>query len=134
MFNILNSTKQPPFALMEDLYTLGIPSTSFMRQWNAFLTVLKKFPYMLSTCWRLFLHSVVQLIPNHLSLGWVIVEARSSGAALRLSSYWSYSPYITWRCVLGHCPVKKQMMILLSVNQMRWSICCRVLWLWLSEP
>jgi hypothetical protein len=30
---------------------------------------LKEFPHILSTCWLLFLHSAVQLIPNHLN--WV---------------------------------------------------------------
>ena len=38
-------------------------STSFT--WNAFPIVLKEFPRILSTCWLLFLHSLVQLIPNH---------------------------------------------------------------------
>ncbi len=37
--------------------------------WNGFPTVLKEFPEVLSTCWLLFLHSAVQLIPNHLN--WV---------------------------------------------------------------
>ena len=32
--------------------------------WNALPTVLKEFPHMLSTCWLLFLHFSVQLIPN----------------------------------------------------------------------
>ena len=27
----------------------------------------KELPHMLSTCWLLFLHSAVQLIPNHLN-------------------------------------------------------------------
>jgi hypothetical protein len=62
-----------PFALMTALQTLGILSTSFMR--NAFPNVLD-FPHMLSTCWLLFLHSAIQLIPR------VIVEARSSDTAL----------------------------------------------------
>ena len=59
----------PPFALMKALHTLGILSTSFMR--NAFPTVLKELPHMLST-WMLFFHSAVQLIPNHLN--WVEVR------------------------------------------------------------
>ena len=61
--------KKSPFALMTALHTLGILSTSFMR--NAFQTVLKEFTHMLSNCWLLFLHSAVQLIPNHLN--WVEV-------------------------------------------------------------
>ena len=40
--------------------------------WNAFPTVLKVLPHMLSTCWLLFIHSAVQLIPNHLN--WVEVD------------------------------------------------------------
>ena len=57
---------------MTALHTLGILSTSFIR--NAFPTVLKEFPHMLSTCWLLFLHSAVQLLPNHLNwieVGWL---------------------------------------------------------------
>ena len=37
--------------------------------WNAFPTVLKEFPHMLSTCWMLFLHSAVQLISIGLRSG-----------------------------------------------------------------
>ena len=51
---------------------------SFAHSWHSlnqlhktFPTVLKEFPHMLSTCWMLFLHSAVQLIPNHLN--WVEV-------------------------------------------------------------
>ena len=57
---------------MTALHTLGILSTSFMR--NDFPTVLKEFPHMLSTCWLHFLNFVVQLIPNHLNwveVGWL---------------------------------------------------------------
>uniref|UniRef100_A0A673Y0X3 Uncharacterized protein n=1 Tax=Salmo trutta TaxID=8032 RepID=A0A673Y0X3_SALTR len=46
--------------------TGGILSTSFT--WNAFPTVLKEFPHMLSTYWLDFLHSAVQLIPT-ISIG-----------------------------------------------------------------
>ena len=57
---------------------------------------------MLST-WLIFLHALIQLIPNHLN--WVevlvIVETRSSDAALH------HSPYTACMCVLGHCPVEK---------------------------
>ena len=121
----LDSSKKPPFTLMTALHTLGILSTSFMR--NAFPTVLKEFPHMLRTCWLLFLHSAVQLIPNHLN--WVEVRGlwRPSNAALHHSPSWSNSPYTVWRCVLGHCPVEKQMIVPLSANQMGWHIaskCC----------
>ena len=62
---MLHSSKQWPFALMRGLHTLGILSTSFT--WNAFPTVLKQVLHTLSTCWLLFFHSAVQLIPNHLN-------------------------------------------------------------------
>ena len=77
---------------------------------------------MLSTCWLLFLHSAVRLISKHLNWVEVIVEARSSDAALHHSPSWSNSPYTAWRCVLGHCPVEKQMIAPLSANQMGWSM------------
>ena len=123
---------------MTAVHTLGILSTSFMR--NAFPTVLKEFPHMLSTCcllfihfiqsnssltiscWLLFLHSAVQLVLTHLS--WF--EAGSSDAALHHSP-WSNSPYSAWRCVLGHCPVEEQIIVPLSANQKGWRIaaeCC----------
>jgi hypothetical protein len=76
---------------MTALHTLGILSTSFT--WNAFPTVLKEFPH----CWLLFLHSAVQINPNHLNwvLGRVIVEARSSDAALNHSPSCQSSSQIT---------------------------------------
>ena len=37
--------------------------------------------------------------PSQLGWGWVIVEARSSDAALHQSLYWSNSPCTVWRCV-----------------------------------
>ena len=65
--------------------------------------------------------------PSQLGLGRMIVEARSSDAALHHSPPWSNSPYTAWRYVLGHCPIEKQMMDPLSTNQMGWCIaaeCC----------
>ena len=65
--------------------------------------------------------------PSQLGWGRVIVEARSSNSALHHSPSWSNSPYIARRCVLGHCPVEKQMIVPLSPNQMGWCIaadCC----------
>ena len=61
---IFDSSKQPPFALMTALHTLGILSTSFTR--NAFPTVLKEFPRMLSTYWLLFLHGSTHPKPSQL--------------------------------------------------------------------
>ena len=82
---------------MTTLHTLGILSTSFT--WDVFPTVLKEFPHMLSTCWLLFLHSAVQLIPNQLngSIGQIAVTQPGG--------------------VLGHCPVEKQMIVPLSTFQ-----------------
>ena len=37
--------------------------------------------------------------PSQLSLGWLIVVARSSDAALHHYPYWSNSPYTAWRYV-----------------------------------
>ena len=67
--------------------------------------------------------------PKPFQLGWsqVIVEARSSDAALHHSLSWSNNPYTAWRCVLDHWPVEKQMIVPLRVNQMGWLIaaeCC----------
>ena len=117
---------------MTALYTLGILSTSFMR--NAFPTVLNEFPNMLSTCWLLFLHSAIQLIPNHLNwveVGWLwrpghLMQHHPSPS-------WSNSPYTAWRCVLGHCPVEKQMIVPLRRIAAE---CCGMLWqpCWLCVP
>ncbi len=65
--------------------------------WNGFPTILKEFPEVLSTCWLLFLHSLAQLIQkkSQLDLNWVIVEARSSDAALHHSLSITNSSYIT---------------------------------------
>ena len=59
--------------------------------------------------------------PYQLGCGRVIVEARSSDAALNHSP-WSNKPYTAWRCVLGHCPVEKQIIVPQSQNQMGWHI------------
>ena len=82
---------------------------------------------MQSTCWRLFLHSAVRLISNHLNL----VEGGGLWRPGHLMQH-----YITLLGkialtqaggVLGHCPVEKQMIVGLSPNQMGWRIaaeCC----------
>ena len=69
--------------------------------------------------------------PSQLGWGRVIMEARSSDAVLHHSPSWSNSPYTAWRCVLGHCPVEKHMIVPLRANQranqMGWHItaeCC----------
>ena len=53
--------------------------------------------------------------PSQLNSGRVIVKARSSDAALHHSPFWSNSPYRAWKCVFGHCPVKKQMTVTLNL-------------------
>ena len=118
---------------MTALHTLGILSTSFMR--NAFPTegvstyaerLLAAFP---SLC------SLTHAKPSQLGWGWVIVEARSSDAALHHSPSWSNSPYIAWRCVgslscwkTNDCPTK------CKPDGMAYH--CRMLWepCWLSAP
>jgi hypothetical protein len=117
MESFSNQQSVKPFALMTALHTLGILSTRFT--WNAFPTVLKEFPHMLSTCWLLFLHSVVRLNTNHLNL----VEVRRLWRPGHLMQH-----YITLLLgkialrqpggVLGHCFVGKQMIVPLSSNQM----------------
>ena len=81
---------------------------------------------MLSTCRLLFLHSSVQLIPNHLNL----VEG---GGLWRPRHLMQHSiPLLLGKItqpggMLGHCPVEKQMIVPLSPNQMGWRIaaeCC----------
>ena len=49
--------------------------------------------------------------PPQLGWGQLIVVVRSSDAALHHSPSWSNSQYPAWRCVLGHCPVEKQMIV-----------------------
>ena len=68
--------------------------------------------------------------PSQLGWGRVFVEARSSEAAFHHSP-WSNSSYTACRCVLGHCPVEKQIIVPLSPNQMGWSIAAAC---WLSVP
>ena len=62
-FEILQSSHHLP----GHLCTLLALSTSFTL--NVFPTVLKEFPHRLSTCWLLFLHSAVQLVPIGLRSG-----------------------------------------------------------------
>ena len=108
------------------MHTLGILSTSF--NWNYFPTVLKEFPHMLSTCWLLFLHSVVQLIRNHLNFveaGWLwrLGHLLQHSINLLLGQIALTQP----GGVLGHCPVEKQMIVPLSANQMGWHIAAAML-------
>ena len=81
---------------------------------------------MLSTCWLLFLRSMVQLIPNHLHLFeglWRPGNLMQHSIALLLGQIALTQP----GGVLGHCPDEKQMIVSLSTNQMGWHIteeCC----------
>ena len=83
--------------------TLGILSTSFMR--NTFPTVLKEFPHIV--CWAVVECFSITLRPK--SSQTISIGLKS--AVLHHSPSWSNSPYTTWRCVLGHCPVEKQMIV-----------------------
>jgi hypothetical protein len=100
---------------MTALHTLGILSTSFT--WNAFPTVLKEFPHMMSTCWLLFLHSAVKLIQNQLNwveVGWLWRPGHlmQHSITLLLDQIALTQP----GGVLGQCPVEKRM-----VAQTRWN-------------
>ena len=83
---------------------------------------------MLSTCWLLFLHSAVRLIPNHLNLVevgglWRPGHLMQHSITLLLGKIALTQP----GGVLGHCPVEKQMIVPLSPNQVGWRIaaeCC----------
>jgi hypothetical protein len=107
---------------MTALHTLGILSNSFT--WNAYPTVLKEFPQMLTTCWLLFVHSAVQLIPNHLNLVqvgglWRPGHLMQHSITLLLDKIAFTQP----GGVLGHSlSVEKQMIIPLSPNQIGWRI------------
>ena len=56
-------------------------------------------PEGFSTCLEEFPTYAEHTKPSHLGWGRVIVEARSSDAALFQSLYWSNSPYTAWMCV-----------------------------------
>ena len=104
---------------MTALHNLGILSTSFIR--NNFPTVLKEFPHMLSTWWLLFLHSAIQLIPNHLNwdeVGWFWMPAHLMQHSITLLH--GQIALTQHGGVLGHCPVEKQMIAPLIVPQTRW--------------
>ena len=83
---------------------------------------------MLSTCWLPFLHSAVQLIPNHLK--WVEVRWLWSPGHLMQHSITLLLGQIALTQpggVLGHWPIEKQMIVPLNANQMGWRIateCC----------
>ena len=98
------------------------------RHLECFSKVLKEFPHMLSTCWLLFLHSAVQLIPNHINwieVGWLwrLGYLMQHSITLLLGQIAITQP----GGVLVHCPVEKQMTVPLRSNQMGWRImagCC----------
>ena len=76
---------------------------------------------MLSTCWILFVHSAVRLIPNHLN--WVEVGGLWRPGHVMQHSITLLLGQITLTQpggVLGHCPVEKQ--IIVPPNQMGWRI------------
>ena len=74
---------------------------------------------MLSTCWLLFNHSEVQLIPNHHN--WVEVRGLWSPGHLMQHTITLLLGQIALTQpggMLGHCPVGKKMTVQLSANQM----------------
>ena len=80
---------------------------------------------MLSTCWLLFLHSVVRIIPNHLNLFeagglWKPGHLMHYSITLHLGKIALTQP----GGVLGHCPVEKQVMC--KPDGMAYH--CRMLW------
>ena len=81
---------------------------------------------MLSTCWLLFVHAVVQLIPNHLN--WVEGLWRPDYLTQHSITLLIGQIALTQPGgVLGHCLLEKQMTAPLSANQMGWRIaaeCC----------
>ena len=120
---------------MAALHTLEILSTSFT--WNDFPTALKEFLHMLSPCWLLFLHSAIQLIPNHLN--WVEVRWLWMSGHLTQHSITLLLDQIALTQsggVLGHCPVEKQMIVPISKKTDGMAYRCRIMWqpCWLSVP
>jgi hypothetical protein len=103
--------KVATLCLMTALHTLFILSTIFMR--NAFS--LELVPTYAEHLLAAFPSLCSPTHPKPSTLGWgrVIVEARSSDAALH-HPHWSNSPYTAWRCVLDHCPVEKHMIVPLN--------------------
>lgn len=75
--------------------------------------------------WFHLLCRPTDLQPSQSGLRWVIVDGRSSDAALYPSTSRSNSPCIAWKYVWGHCPVKKTNDVHpLSENQMGWHVIC----------
>ena len=116
--------KQPHFALMTTLHSWYSLNQLHL---ECFSNTLEGVPTYAEHLLAAFASLIIHPKPSQLGWGWVIVEARSSDLALHHSPPWSNSPYTSWRCVLGHCPVEKLMIVPPSLNQMGWSItaeCC----------
>lgn len=65
---------------------------------NSFATLLKDFAQVLSTCWLLFLHFSVQLIPNH----WFKLGLWTPGLLKQHFMTFLQQSALTWlRCVFG---------------------------------
>lgn len=77
--------------------------------WNGFPTTLAALSFL---CTQL---TLTHPKPSQLGFSQVTMEARSSDATLHYSPSRSNSPGTVFG---GHCPVKKQTMLLLSANQM----------------
>jgi hypothetical protein len=74
---------------------------------------------MLSTCWLLLLHSAVQLIPT-ISIGLRSCDCGGQGHLMQHLITILLGQIVLTQpgCVLGHCPVEKQLIVPLSANQM----------------
>ena len=83
---------------------------------------------MLSTCWLLFIHYAVQLIPEHLNwfeVGclWMLGHLMQHSTNLLLAQIALTQP----GGVLGHSPLQNKIIFPLSTNQMEWriaAVCC----------
>ena len=113
---------------MTALNTLRILSTSFTwKEW--FSNDLEGVPTYAGHLLAAFPSLCGPTHPKPSQFGWGrgILEDTSTAAAPNHFPSWSNSPYTAWRCVLGHCPVGKKMIIPLRSNQIGWRIaaeCC----------
>jgi hypothetical protein len=113
----LDSSKSHHLSLMTALHTLGILSTSFT--WNAFSNSLERVPTYAEHLLAAFPSPCRPTHPKPSQLGW----SRDCGGQVIWCSTpsllsTSNSPYTAWRCVLGQCPIEKQMIVPLNANQM----------------
>lgn len=120
----LRFLEELPFALLTDLHTLGILSISFSR--DGVPTFLKELPEVLNTAVLPPLCSLTHPKPSQLSLGQAMWRPGHL-TQHSITPHWSHSSSIAWRCIWGHCPVKR------NTGPTKH---CRMLWqpCWLSVP